>query len=133
MHGNRSMPASTIIPELPYPDVRVAVEWLCQTFGFTERLRIGTHRAQLTFGSGAIVVTQGSTASASYALMVRVDDVDSHHAQSVQAGAPILNPPTDYPYGERQYTAQDLGGHRWTFSQTTADVDPATWGGLLLA
>jgi uncharacterized glyoxalase superfamily protein PhnB len=133
MHGNRSMPASTIIPELPYPDVREAVEWLCQTFGFTERLRIGTHRAQLTFGNGSIVVTQGRTAASSCALMVRVDDVDSHHAQVAQAGAPIINPPTDYPYGERQYTTQDLGGHRWTFSQTIADVDPSTWGGLLLA
>jgi len=133
MISNRSMPTSAIIPELPYPDVREAVDWLCQAFGFTERLRIGTHRAQLTFGNGSIVVTQGSAAAASCAIMVRVEDVDSHHAQSVQAGAPILNPPTDYPYGERQYTAQDLGGHRWTFSQTIADVDPATWGGLLLA
>lgn len=133
MHGNRSMPASTIIPELPYPDVREAVEWLCQTFGFTERLRIGTHRAQLTFGNGSIVVTQGSAAASSCALMVRVDDVDSHHAQAAQAGAPIINPPTDYAYGERQYTTQDLGGHRWIFSQTIADVDPSTWVGLLLA
>lgn len=133
MISNRSMPTSAIIPELPYPDVREAVVWLCQAFGFTERLRIGMHRAQLTFGNGSIVVTQGSTAAASCAIMVRVEDVDSHHAHSMQAGAPILNPPTDYPYGERQYTAQDLGGHRWTFSQTIADVDPATWGGRLLA
>jgi hypothetical protein len=32
-------------------------------------------------------------------------------------------------YGERQYTAQDLAGHQWTFSETLADVDPGTWGG----
>jgi hypothetical protein len=25
------------------------------------------------------------------------------------------------PFGERQYTAQDLGGHRWTFSQSIAE------------
>lgn len=37
----------------------------------------------------------------------------------------------DHPYGERQYTVQDLGGHAWTFSQTLADVDPASWGGEL--
>ncbi len=57
MYDNRSMPTSAIIPELPYPDVREAVDWLCQTFGFTERLRIGTHRAQLAFGAGSMVVT----------------------------------------------------------------------------
>jgi uncharacterized glyoxalase superfamily protein PhnB len=34
-------------------------------------------------------------------------------------------------YGERQYTVEDPGGHRWTFSQSVADVDPADWGGEL--
>jgi hypothetical protein len=29
-------------------------------------------------------------------------------------------------------TADDLGSHRWTFSQTIVDVDPGTWGGELL-
>jgi len=28
--------------------------------------------------------------------------------------------------------AVDLGGHRWDFSQSIADVDPASWGGELL-
>ena len=41
--------------------------------------------------------------------------------------------PTDFPYGERQYTAQDPAGHQWTFSQTLADVAPSEWGGELLA
>ena len=48
-----------------------------------------------------------------------------------KAGAQILRPPADHPFGERQYTAVDIGGHRWTFSQTIADVDPASWGGLV--
>ena len=55
--NNRSIPPSTVIPELAYADVREAAAWLCQAFGFVERLRIGDHRAQLTFGDGAIVVT----------------------------------------------------------------------------
>jgi len=40
--------------------------------------------------------------------------------------------PTDFEYGERQYEAADPAGHRWTFSETLDDVDPATWGGTLL-
>jgi uncharacterized glyoxalase superfamily protein PhnB len=55
--------------------------------------------------------------------------VDAHHDRATKAGATILGAPTDYPYGERQYTAHDLGGHLWTFSQSIADVDPADWGG----
>jgi uncharacterized glyoxalase superfamily protein PhnB len=59
---------------------------------------------------------------------VRVDDVDAHHARAGERGARILGPPADYPYGERQYTAQDPGGHRWTFSQSIADVPLEDWG-----
>jgi hypothetical protein len=35
-----------------------------------------------------------------------------------------------HPFGERQYTAADPGGHVWTVSQTIADVDPRDWGGV---
>ena len=35
--------------------------------------------------------------------------------------------------GERGYTAEDLGGHRWTFSQSIADVAPESWGGTTAA
>lgn len=132
MTRNRSMPPAVIIPELPYPDVRQATDWLCRTFGFTERLRIGNHRAQLSFGEGSLVVTQGNNSSdASFSIMVRVEAIDSHYERVKQSGARIVSAPADYPYGERQYTVEDPGGHRWTFSQTIADVDPRTWGGIL--
>ena len=36
---NRSAPAATIVPILIYEDVGQAIDWLCQAFGFTERLR----------------------------------------------------------------------------------------------
>ena len=61
--------------------------------------------------------------------MVRVPDVDAHFCRAQERGASILHDPADYPYGERQYEVEDLGGHRWTFSQTIADVAPEDWGG----
>jgi uncharacterized glyoxalase superfamily protein PhnB len=129
---NRSIPGSVVIPELPYRDVVEAAAWLCGAFGFQERLRIADHRVQLTFGQGAVIVIERhGESSASSSVLVRVEDVDRHHNRAVQHGAIILRPPTDYPYGERQYTAQDPGGHVWTFSQTLSDVDPASWGGTL--
>lgn len=131
---NRSMPPATVIPELAYPDVREAVDWLCRVFGFSERLRIGDHRAQLVIGDGALIVTKriGGGGDSSHSVMVRVEDVDAHYERAQQAGAHILMTPTDFMYGERQYTVDDLGGHRWTFSQTVRDVDPADWGGVLV-
>ena len=123
------MPASTVIPVLGYADVGAAVAWLCDTFGFSVRIRIGNHRAQLNAGDGAVVVTQRDGPAGADSVMVRVDDVDSHHARAVRRGARVLEAPADYPFGERQYTVEDLAGRRWTFSQSIADVDPKDWGG----
>ena len=134
MIANRSVPSSAVIPVLTYDDVAEASAWLCHAFGFKERLRIGDHRAQLVFGDGAVIVTGGRTerrAAASpitHAVHVRVADADRHYEHAKRSGAQILQPPTDYPYGERQYTAVDLAGHHWTFSQSIADVDPTSWG-----
>jgi uncharacterized glyoxalase superfamily protein PhnB len=129
MLANRSMPSSTVIPVLAYDDVGDAVDWLCETFGFTERWRAGTHRAQLAVGDGCVAVTEGGSGSASANVMVRVEEVDAHYEHALQQGAQITGPPTDHPYGERQYSAVDLGGHHWTFSQSIADVGPEDWGG----
>jgi uncharacterized glyoxalase superfamily protein PhnB len=108
-----------------------AVDWLCQAFGFTLRLRIGDHRAQLNVGEGAIVVTKDepSSSASSGAVMVRVDDFYRHSANAIGHGASLLSAPADYPYGERQYSVEDVAGHRWTFSQTVLDIDPQRWGG----
>lgn len=137
MIQNRSIPTASVIPELGYRDVDVAAEWLCRVFGFRERLRIGSHRVQLVFGNGALVVTELASGTdarhgmGSHSMLVRVDDVDAEHDLAVHSGARILHPPEDYPFGERQFTVEDLGGHVWTFSQSIADVDPETWGGVL--
>ena len=61
--------------------------------------------------------------------MVRVQDVDHHDERASRRGAGILRAPADYPYRERQYTAEDLAGYCWTFSQSIADVAPEEWGG----
>ena len=133
MLSNRSMPRCTVIPELAYADVGEAIDWLCDVFGFTVRLRIANHRAQLNVGDGAVVLTTLGTSKLpvelAHAVMVRVEDVDRHHEHARARGARILRPPADYPYGERQYTVADAGGHGWTFSQSIADINPEDWGG----
>ncbi len=141
MKPNRSIPQATVIPVLIYPEVREAVDWLTRAFGFVERVRIGeNHRAQLAFGDGAVIVGDvrhdriaPRAGEVTHSVMVRVDDADSHCAHAREHGARIVMEPTDFEYGERQYTAQDPAGHQWTFSQTLADVAPEQWGGQLLA
>jgi uncharacterized glyoxalase superfamily protein PhnB len=136
---NRSIPSSTIIPVLIYPDVREAVGWLSAAFGFVERLQIGEdHRSQLQFGDGAVIVGDvrydrrpPRDGEVTHSVVVRVDDAKAHCERARAHGATILMEPKDFEYGERQYTAADLAGHQWTFSETLEDVDPADWGGIL--
>jgi len=133
MLQNRSMPASTVIPVLAYPAVPEAVAWLSAAFGFTLRLAIGDHRAQLQAGDGAIVITGGSGGGeprGGDSIMVRIPDARGHCDRARTHGATIAMPPTDFPYGERQYTAVDFSGRAWTFSESIADVDPRDWGGV---
>jgi uncharacterized glyoxalase superfamily protein PhnB len=135
---NRSIPSTSVIPVLVYPDVRAAVAWLGAAFGFAERVQIGEdHRAQLSYGDGALIVgdVRGDRrppgqGPETHSVVVRVEDARGHCEQARAHGALIRMEPTDFEYGERQYEAEDLAGHRWTFSQTLRDAAPEEWGGV---
>lgn len=130
MLHNRSCPNATVIPELPYDDVNKAADWLCAAFGFTVRLRIGDHRCQINIADGAMVAIEREPGRTDVArVMVRVENIDEHCKRARMHGANISREPADYPYGERQYNAVDIGGHRWTFTQSITDSDPRAWGG----
>jgi uncharacterized glyoxalase superfamily protein PhnB len=138
MRHNRSIPQPTVIPVLIYPDVREAVGWLGAAFGFVECVRIGeNHRSQLSFGEGAVIIGDVRNerhpprrGEVTHSVMVRVDDARAHCQRAREHGALIVMEPTDFPYGERQYTAEDPAGHQWTFSETLVDVAPEEWGGI---
>jgi uncharacterized glyoxalase superfamily protein PhnB len=142
VRANRSIPSATVIPVLIYPDVREAVAWLETAFGFAERVRIGEdHRSQLSVGDdGAVIVGDVRNerkpprpGEVTHSVMVRVEDAEAHCERARSNGARIVMEPTDFEYGERQYTAEDPAGHQWTFSQTLDDVSPESWGGTLVA
>jgi uncharacterized glyoxalase superfamily protein PhnB len=108
MRANRSVPASSVVPVLAYPDVPAAADWLCDAFGFHERLRIGDHRAQLVYGNGAVILVRGEAVPAH--VQVRVEDASAHRERAEAHGALI-----DARDEQRQYTALDPSGYRWTF------------------
>ena len=137
MKPNRSIPPSTVIPVLVYPDVRQAVAWLSAAFGFAERTRIGeSHRAQMSIGEdGAMIVADvrgeqqpPQAGIVTHVLKVRVDNVEAWYQRARAHGARVLEPPTDREYGERECTVEDLAGHRWQFTETVRDVAPEEYG-----
>jgi uncharacterized glyoxalase superfamily protein PhnB len=139
MIENRSLPTATVIPVLVYPDVRAAVAWLTEAFGFVERVRIGDdHRAQMRVGeSGGVIVADvrgeqhpPQPGRVTHVLKVRVADVDAAFERARSHGARVIGEPTEFEYGERECTVEDLAGHRWQFTQTMRDVAPEEWGGV---
>jgi uncharacterized glyoxalase superfamily protein PhnB len=126
-----------------YEDVAKAIDFLCNVFGFSERLRAGApggaiSHAQLNIGDGAVMLGRKGGEfqppqpnEVNQYVAVHIDNVDSHYERAQQLGARIIKAPTNMPFGERQYTAEDIGGHRWTFSQSIADVAPEDWGAIV--
>ena len=151
MAVNRSAAPGPVVPTLVYADIAEAIEWLCNTFGFTERFRYGPEEtpagAFLNVGAGgSIGLTVGRAGQSpawqdrarlrpprsgevTHSVGVHVDDVDAHHERASRCHARILSSPETYPFGERQYTVEDLAGHRWTFTQSVQDVAVSAWGG----
>jgi len=137
---NRSAPSATVVPILIYEDLERAIDFLQGAFGFGERLRARERdgrvgHAQMVIAEGAVMLgLQGGPfrpprpGEVSQYVHVTVEDVDRHFQRAKEFGARIVAPPTDMTFGERQYTAEDLGGHWWTFSQHVADVAPDMWG-----
>ena len=131
----------TITPYLLYEDVAKALDWLAETYGFSERLRFNdpegiVNHAEMTFGDAEVMLghpgpkyeSPRRTGQVSALIYVYVGDVDAHYAHAKAAGAEILAVVEDKPYGDRSYDTADLEGHRWTFAQYIRDVPPEEWG-----
>ena len=122
-----------IIPALRYRNAAKAIEWLCEAFGFTEKMVVPGEgdrivHAALVFDNGMIMLGEAETDYAklvevpsppdfvnTQGLYVVVDDADAHYARAKAAGAEIVLDLKTQDYGGRDYTCRDLEGHLWTF------------------
>ena len=96
---NRSAPNAAVVPILIYPDVAAAIEWLCDAFGFQERLRASGRdgivgHAQLTSGGGDIMIGRAGGPFVAperdrthQYVLIAVDSVDSHFERARTRGA----------------------------------------------
>lgn len=148
------MANSTIIPCLRYRNAHVAIDWLCEAFGFQRMLVHADHRivhhAQLVLDGGMVMLGSAPDESLSdhhaqgfsqrliqpdqidgfetQTSSVIVRDPDAHYARAVAAGAEIVVDIADQDYGGRGYSCLDIEGHLWWFGSYDPwhpDAEPA--------
>ena len=137
MLTNRSAPHARVVPVLTVADVRAAVAWYANVFGFVEHVQIGEgHRAQLGLpGGGELIVAEVRperrlpSAGRSHQIMLKVEDAGAVVARATEHGATIVHELHDWDYGERQAMIDDVFGHQWVLTQTLVDTAPEQWGG----
>ena len=137
MLTNRSAPHARVVPVLTVADVRAAVTWYANVFGFVEHVQIGEgHRAQLGLpGGGELIVAEVRpgrrlpSEGRSHQIMLKVEDAAAVVARATEHGAIVTSELHDWEYGERQATIDDVFGHQWVLTQTLVDTAPESWGG----
>ncbi|HUN86496.1 MAG TPA: VOC family protein [Terracidiphilus sp.] len=135
---NRSVPTDTVLPHVDYQDVDQAIGWLTKAFGFSEHYRYGNpvSGAQMRLGNAWIMVgrvkpghsTPKKLGFGTQCLTVFVEDIESHFKRAKSVGVVLLEDLHETEYGELQYAAEDLDGHRWLFSRHARNMDPSQWG-----
>jgi uncharacterized glyoxalase superfamily protein PhnB len=124
---------STVIPGLRYRDAQAAIDWFCQVFGFEQNAVYkapdgSIAHAQLTLGGGMIMLGSAQDDEHSHSfkspeelggvetssVYILVPDADAAFARAVAAGATVIRPLSDPPYGGREFAVKDPEGHSWT-------------------
>ena len=123
-----------VTPYLLYEDGAAAIEFLKEAFGFRELRRTGSAggmHAELEVApdGGRVYLGQQQEGNESAGdktsfVYVVVDAVDSHHTRAKDAGARIIQAPSDQDYGYRHYGCVDPQGHQWYFAQPIAEETP---------
>jgi PhnB protein len=126
-----------VTPYLLYEDVPAALDWLTRAFGLRERMRLPgpdgkIAHAEMEIADGVVMMgcpgpdyrNPKRVGHVTQELYVYVDEVDKHYERARQAGATILEKPTDQFYGDRRYRAVDPEGHHWSFAQHVRDMKP---------
>lgn len=113
---------------LGYEDVEGARAFFIEALGFEEVWEARGDSGELTrshvrFGDTVLmlgkpgahnVLSPRAAGGVTHLIVINVGDVDAHHARAVRAGATVVVPPSDRPWG-RDYEISDTEGYIFSF------------------
>jgi PhnB protein len=132
--GNPVPARQSVLPYLLVRDCARALAFYAAAFGARERVRfplpdgrIG--HAEIELGGNQVWLSDeapekgfpgpATLGGASVLIYAYVPDVEVLCARAVAAGAELLQPVADQPWGDRNATLRDPFGHVWTFATRT--------------
>ncbi|MGR3467940.1 MAG: VOC family protein [Shimia sp.] len=98
------------VPQLPVASLKAALVFY-GSLGFEQAWAAGP-MAGLSYGACSIFLREDEGAFTPHTVWINATDVDAAHDAWVAAGARIVAPLADMPWGVRQATFEDLEGHR---------------------
>lgn len=123
----RNLMPNGLIPELQVADVDAALAYYRDALGFSVEGRHLDESGNVVFGSvlcgsANFYFSRCDGPPAPARCWVGVGDVDALSELLAARGARIIEEVEDKPWGYRQFTAEDLNGHRLTFFQFRDDA-----------
>ena len=126
-----------VIPYLAVRDGAAALDFYQDVFGARklQEYRAGGRlaHAELKIGGACLMLSEADPSqefnaprpgSVTDSTMIYLDDVDEVVERAVHAGARLVTPVTDLPFGDRSGTIVDPFDHRWMVATHVEDVTP---------
>ncbi|MEP6742127.1 MAG: VOC family protein [bacterium] len=115
----------SVTPRIVAQDAKQLVEFIKQVFGATgeyEKVRPSV----IKIDDSMIMISDAGVRGPMTALLyVYVGDTDATYRLAVDAGARVLEEPSDTPYGDRRCMVEDKWGNTWQIATHPADRDTA--------
>ena len=121
---------------LGYEDIERARDFFTNALGFEDLWEVRDNdgsvtRSHVQLGDTVLMLDKPGAhgvknpthvGGVTHLIVITVGDVDAHHARAAKAGATVITPPSDRPWG-RDYELQDPEGYIFSFiSSITTDV-----------
>ncbi len=103
----------TVTPRIFANEAEGLVEFVKDVFGATGDYR-RERPAEIWIGDSVLLISDAEFRSPTSAfLYVYVADTDATYRRAVDAGARVLEEPSDMPYGDRRCMVEDKWGNTW--------------------
>jgi PhnB protein len=128
----------SLYPRLVVSDGAAAIKFYTRTLGAKETARYTNPagkiiHAELTIGPATVAIKDEddtdpaptSLGGTPVIIALYVDNADAVAETMTDAGARVVYPVSDWPFGERSGRLADPYGHLWMVAQRTEDLSPA--------